>query len=109
MATKTSKPKGVIKKSASKPSGSLAKTVKGVANIASMLPGTVGAVGKVASVASSLLGVTKAGEPVFGARRRKRGLTYNEIRGANKVLKLVKRFAPAGSKFKLKSKRRSAY
>jgi len=39
-----------------------------------------------------------------GGRRAKKGLTYNEIRGAVKVLKLVKRFAPAGHRTTLRAK-----
>jgi hypothetical protein len=38
-------------------------------------------------------------------RRRGKGLTHSEIRGAIKVLRLVKRFAPAGHHTALRLKR----
>lgn len=37
--------------------------------------------------------------------KRRKGLTYSEIRGAVKVLKLVKTFAPPGSRPRLRVKR----
>ena len=107
MATK---PKGVIKKAKSKTGTSVSKgggikgVIKKVSGMASAVPGVVGAIGKGVSVASALF--DSSGRQVAGGmRKRHKGLTYREIKGATKVLKLVKKFAPAGSKFKLKSRR----
>lgn len=72
-----------------------------------LAPKIVGAIGgfltKHPIIASTGLGLV-AGEVgnLIGGRKttvkhkRRKGLTYNEIRGAVKLLKLVKRFAPAG-------------
>jgi len=106
-----SKPKGVIKKAKSKSGSSVSKgggvkgAIKTGSKILSKAPGVLGSIGKVVSAGASLLGVDSGGNPVFGAKRRHKGLTYREIKGATKVLKLVKKFAPSGSKFKLKSRR----
>jgi len=71
-----------------------------------LAPKIIGAIGSLAAkhpiITSGL--VTGAGyeaSKLFGGKtavkhKRKKGLTYNEIRGAVKLLKLVKRFAPAG-------------
>jgi len=105
MATK---PKGVIKKGVSKSAKSVSKgggvkgVIKKVSSVASKLPGVAGVVGGVVSAFVD----SKTGQVVsMGGRKRHKGLTYREIKGATKVLKLVKKFAPAGSKFKLKSRR----
>lgn len=105
------KKKGVITKAKAKSGTSVSKgggikgVIKKVSGVASMAPGAIGLVGKAVSLGSALF--DNSGRQVSGGGKpRHKGLTYREIKGATKVLKLVKKFAPAGSKFKLKSKMR---
>lgn len=92
------RPKGIIKSGVN--AGGLAKAALGsipvVGGVASELFSQLTAQGVPAARALSMSGMS---------RRRHKGLTYREIRGAVKVLKLVKRFAPAGHKTALKVKR----
>ena len=90
--TMSTKPKGVIAKVKSGVVGALKG---GLASI----PGIGGA------ISGAFQGVTADGIPVFRKRRHK-GLTYNEIKGAMKLLRLVKRFAPAGHHTAMRIKKR---
>lgn len=84
------KPKGVI---------SGAKTAL---SLASMVPGIAGAA---AGIVSRVL---PDGSVMHVRRKKHKGLTYNEIKGAQKLLKLVKKFAPAGHHTALKVRRARA-
>ena len=76
---------------------------KGVIRGGALARAAIGSIPVVGAVASELFSqLTAQGVPpaqaarMAGKRTRRKGLTYREIKGAVKVLKLVKRFAPAG-------------
>lgn len=86
------RPKGTIK-------GKIASGIKGaIGGGISSLPGIGGA------LSGAISGFNASGNPIFH-KRKKSGLTHNEIKGALKVLRLVKRFAPAGHRTALRVKR----
>lgn len=77
--------------------------VRTAANIAQSIPGLGGLAARAVSA------VLPDGTPVYMRRKRRRGLTYSDIKGATRVLKLVKKFAPPGSRAKLRVRRPSSY
>lgn len=93
-------------KSYTQPMAKMSGVIKGaktLSRLASNIPGIGG-------LASRAVGaILPDGTPVFRNRKRRRGLTYSDIKGATRVLKLVKKFAPAGSRAKLRVKRSASY
>src|SRR6266511_4456424 len=65
-----------------KPSGVI-KAVKKVAGVAQYIPGVGGLAARAVSA------ILPDGTPVMMRRKRRRGLTYSDIKGATRVLKLV--------------------
>lgn len=91
----TSMPKGTIKP---KRTG----VIERVTGVAGALGGLAGKGSQLISTVAGLIPRRQAKAEGLVPHRRRKGLTYNEIKGAVKVLKLVKKFAPARSRFAMK-------
>lgn len=85
-------------------------TIKPSSNRFSILGASAAALGDIVpGLASGVKSFLQPdGSVVHMRRKRHKGLTYNEIRGAMKLLKLVKRFAPAGHRTALRARPRRA-
>lgn len=53
--------------------------------------GVAAAAGAAFEVGARVIGVDEAGQPIFGRRRRRRGITATELRGFKKVTSLLHR------------------
>lgn len=89
---------------------------KGVITPASRISGALsgavqGAISSIPGIGGAIAGAIQGGNMVPGVgfiphKKRHKGLTYNEIKGAMKLLRLVKRFAPPGHRAALRAKPR---